>query len=305
MQTQVSVQMNTPLQPQVIRPSGRASNDKMNIDFSVEVEPSIPIEVDYLGHHERRSLSEVVSGWRRPNNGECENKQECECIYTTIRRLDSFIGGFTPARVSLLDGQHEFMFNILARTIVNAIKGSDDDVVYVDGGNTLDPYLLTTACRLFKINADTILRRVQVARAFTVFQLDTLITQNLEQILKKRKPKLVVVSCISELFLDRDVDWHEARVLFDANIKKLLALTEKYNVITLLTNFGRNKSIHRFELERKLRKWLAPELRFSLKQPTGRKLRVVKGTGEFMDYLPLPPYQWSLDDFSPDGDLCG
>jgi hypothetical protein len=228
-----------------------------------------------------------------------------ECVVTTIRRIDAFLGGFSPASVSLLASQSEFLFNLVARVIVSTISTTERDVIYVDGGNSLDPYLLTAACRLFRLDADSVLRRVQVARAFTVFQLDTLITQNLERILAQHKPKLVLVSCLSELFLDRDVNWFEAKTLFETDFLKLKKLTERYEVTTLVTNFGRERSIHRFELDRKLRKWLPPERRVSIKVPSRNKLRLVKGNGEFMDYFPLPAYQWTLDDFCPRGDICG
>jgi hypothetical protein len=112
---------------------------------------------------------------------------------------------------------------------------------------------------------------------------------------------------MSELYLDHDVDWHEARVLFESNFERLTELTEEYNITTILTNLGRDKSIHRYELGRKLRKWLPPENRLSIKRPGRNRLRFVKGNGEFLDYLPLPPYQWSLDDFydGHGGDVCG
>ena len=253
-----------------------------------------------LSTHPRQPLTDVVAGWQHEHA-----PQKHTPVVTTIRRIDRFIGGFPPGRISLLVSQSEFMFNLVARIIVNTVKSSEKDVIYIDGGNSLNPYLLTAACRLFRVDADSVLRRVQVARAFTVFQLDTLITQSLERILAKHRPRLVLVACISELFLDRDVNWFEARTLFDTDFKKLGKLTDKYNVTTLLTNFGHDRSVHRFELDRKLRKGIPPKNRLSIKTPSQRKLRFVKGNGEFMDYYPLPAYQWSLDDFYPGGDLCG
>jgi hypothetical protein len=258
----------------------------------------------------RRPLQELTATWQA-TEARCQQPERgpvdpaSKPVLTTLRRIDRFTGGFPSASISLLESQHEFIYNMLARLMVHTVKASNRDVIYVDGGNTLDPYLLTSACRLFRLDAEYVLRRVQVARAFTVFQLDTLITQNLERILRQHRPKLVLISCISELFLDHDVDWHEARVLFESDFKKLQALTKRYNVTTIITNFGYEKSIHRFELNRKLRKWLPPEHRLSIKRPSRNKLRLVKGTGEFLDYLPLPPYQWSLDDFNTGGDLCG
>ncbi len=276
------------------------------------------------GCGESHQLSKVISSWQRhshphPHTGPQfslglrtvhEHEQNFDPhaeapVITTLRRLDRFIGGFPPASISLLASHSEFLFNLVARIIVNTVNSSQRDVIYIDGGNTLDPYLLTTACRLFRVDADSVLRSVQVARAFTVFQLDALITQSLERILSQHKPRLVLVACISDLFLDRDVNWGEARTLFESDFWKLKKLTERYNVTTLLTNFGNDRSIHRFELDRLLRKRLPPEHRLSIKMPSRLKLRFVKGNGEFLDYFPLPPYQWTLDDFCAGGDLYG
>jgi hypothetical protein len=260
----------------------------------------------------RRPLRELTATWHGYKNGHghgLEHEQKYALnrapVITTIRRIDQFIGEFPYSQLSLLEGRHEFMFNMVARIMINTIKNTGRDVVYIDGGNSLDPYLLTAACRLFKLDADRILRRIQVARAFTVFQMDTLLTQSLANILERVQPKLVIVSCISELYLDRDVDWNESKSLFTSGFESLEALTKEHDIATILTDFGRDKSIHRFELARRLRAWLAAENRFSLKRPSTYRLRLVKGTGKFLDYLPLPPYQWSLDDFCPGGDLCG
>jgi hypothetical protein len=258
-----------------------------------------------LGVRAPRPLGEVVTGWQAPQPHTMDREPLSERVVTTIPRIDRFIGGFARGSITLLASHSEFLFNLMARTMVNTVKCTERDVIYVDGGNSLDPYLLTTACRLFRVDADAVLRRVQVARAFTVFQLDSLIMHGLERILSTHRPRLVLIACVSELFLDRDVNWHEARTLFDTNFKKLQRLTERYNVTTLITNFGLEKSVHRFELDRKLRRGIPPQRRVSIRIPSGRKLRFVKGNGEFMDYFPLPPYQWTLDDFHADGDLCG
>jgi hypothetical protein len=296
----VQTQIPTPYHGPVLR-------SNVGLYSSLFNQPSIPSTSTSPTVCARRPLAEVVSGWAQhtQRHGSAQNGSGIGPIVTTINRVDRFIGGFPPGRVSLLASQSEFLFNVVARVIVNTVKCTHQDVIYIDGGNSLDPYLLTAACRLFRVEADAVLRRVQVARAFTVFQLDTLIMHSLERILAQHQPRLVLVACMSELYLDRDVNWLEAKTLFDADLANLEQLAERYNVATLLTEFEHDKSIHRFELARKLRNGIAPAYRVSIRHPSQSKLRFVKGTGEFMDYYPLPPYQWTLDDFYPGGDVCG
>jgi hypothetical protein len=226
---------------------------------------------------------------------------------TGIARIDSFINnhtnGFHPSTITLLDGQTDFLFLLVAQIIVKSIQNFDRDVIFVDGGNSFDVYALTACCRRFKIDPEHVLKRVKVARAFTVYQLDTLLTRDLERSVHELEPKLVVGACISSLFLDKDVDWTESKSIMMNDFRVLQKLTVEHNLVMLLTKYGHHRSMHRFELNSIMRANLAPSNIIGLKTVSRHKLRFITGTGRFMDYYPLPPYQLSLDEFCEGGDI--
>ena len=226
---------------------------------------------------------------------------------TGIARIDSFITnhtqGFQPSTLTLLDGQTDFLFLLVAQIIVKAVQNFDRDVVFVDGGNSFDVYAVTACCRRFKLDPEQVLKRVKIARAFTVYQLDTLLTRDLERSVQELRPKLVIGACISNLFLDKDVDWTESKVIMANDFRALQKLAVDHELVMLLTKYGHQRSMHRFELNSILRSNLSPSNIIGLKPASRRKLRFITGTGRIMDYYPLPPYQLSLDEFCDGGDI--
>ncbi len=266
--------------------------------------PYLDRSVPQPGHYEH---------WRPYRAHRAAQGQEHACsathprASTGIARLDRFIAAstkaFQPATITLLDAQTEFLFPLVAQIIAKAVQRFDRDVVFIDGGNSFDVYALTACCRRFKLDPEYILKRVKVARAFTVYQLDTLLTRDLERSVLKHQPTVVIGACISNLFLDKDVNWSESKVLLENDFQELRRVTEKYELITILTKYGRSKSLHRFELNSILRSNLESDNILGLKANTKRQLRFVTGTGKIMDYYPLPLYQLSLDDFCEGGDI--
>jgi hypothetical protein len=269
--------------------------------------PSVPQpgRYDSLPHYQpredvRSSAPEPVEPLSGPTS------QQLQPI-TGISRIDSFItnhtNGFQPSTLTLLDGQTDFLFLLVAQIIVKAIQNFDRDVVFVDGGNSFDIYGLTACCRRFRIDPEHVLKRVKIARAFTVYQLDTLLTRNLERSVRELRPKLVVGACISSLFMDKDVNWTEAKMIMKNDFKTLHKVTADHNLIMLITKYGHHRSLHRFELNSILRANLSPSNIIGLKTVSRHKLQFVTGTGRFMEYYPLPPYQLSLDEFCDGGDI--
>ena len=80
--------------------------------------------------------------------------------------------------------------------------GFDSDAIFIDGGNSFDSYLLVEYARRFSLNQDNALDRIFVSRAFNFHQLTTLVTQVLPQVVHERKIRLVVVSDLTELYLN-------------------------------------------------------------------------------------------------------
>ncbi len=273
--------------------------------------PYLDMSVPQPGHYEQQHWRSHT--YHAPRTAPAQLRQEFSGVppssiaLTGIARLDRFIAvstnGFQPASITLLDAQTDFLFLLVAQIIAKSIQRFDRDVLFIDGGNSFDVYALTACCRRFKLDPEYVLKRVKVARAFTVYQLDTLLTRELESSVLELRPAVVIGACISNLFLDKDVNWSESKVLLQNDFQELRRVTAKYELITVLTKYGGSKSLHRFELNSILRSNLESHNIIGLKAYSKRQLRFVTGTGELMDYYPLPMYQLSLDDFCDGGDI--
>jgi len=126
--------------------------------------------------------------------------------------------------------------------------GLGSSITFVDGGNTFNPYFVAEIARSYGLNAKEALENICVSRAFTAYQLSSLILEKLDFALKRNKAKLLIVSDITSLFLDRDVPKTEANELFMKACAKLSEIASKKQVITIVSHFP-ERSMHGLFLE--------------------------------------------------------
>ena len=99
-------------------------------------------------------------------------------------------------------------------------------VLYVDGANAFDPYVLSRLARDAGQSPKAILQRLHLSRAFTCHQLETLIAERLPSAVTRYCPGLVVVSGWSHLFHDENVPAREAFRLLQNTGRRLRSLAE-------------------------------------------------------------------------------
>jgi len=115
--------------------------------------------------------------------------------------------------------------------------GLGSSVVFVDGGNSFNPYLVAEIARGNGLDSRAVLEKIYVSRAFTAYQLSSLILENLEPFLNRKKSKLLVVSHITSLFFDRDVHKTEAKDLFMKVCVKLSEIAARKKSIVVASYF--------------------------------------------------------------------
>ncbi len=113
--------------------------------------------------------------------------------------------------------------------------GLGSSAIYVDGGNSFNPYEISAIAREFNSDPKSTLERVFISRAFTAYQLSAIVSETLEDALKHYKSKLVLISKITSLFLDRDVPAKEALELFKKMTLHLAELALKRNIAVVAT----------------------------------------------------------------------
>ncbi len=128
-------------------------------------------------------------------------------------------------------------------------EGLESSAIYLDGGNTFNPYAVSAIAQEYDLDPKSTLERIFVSRAFTAYQLSALIFETLEDALKQYRSKLVLVSDIISLFLDKDVPVKESIEIFNKAVIYLSDLAVKKNAIIVATSLPQQRSRRRVFLE--------------------------------------------------------
>jgi hypothetical protein len=217
-------------------------------------------------------------------------------LHTSLSILDSIIGGFEAGKVSLVDSGSNFVFHMTSVLCVRHVFDTGGSAVFVDGGNSVDPYGMASLAKRFGMSRLYVLPRIHIARAFTTYQLATLILDVIEKKIEETGAGLLVLACLPNLFLDEDVDYDEAHQLFMRSLRKIKEVTEKYETVTLVTNAGLSKMNRRKKLRKALYESVDKVVRL---QHHRRGLEIVvpeKGIKEV--FRPVPLNQATIDDFA-------
>lgn len=143
--------------------------------------------------------------------------------YSIRRGETTFIGGASAVTNGLL---HSAVF----RSLVT----SDGIVLWIDGGNSFDPYRISELAERCGYDARELLSRIRIARAFTAHQMES-ITRSAAKEAGKFRISMLVVSSVAELFTG-DVGWMEGMDLLRSSVNNLRKLTEDCFIWSLMTS---------------------------------------------------------------------
>jgi len=141
-----------------------------------------------------------------------------------------------------------FMLSVRCQ-LPKELGGFNSSCVYVDGGNTFNPYTISAVAQQHGLDPKSALERIFVSRAFTAYQLSALILETLEKALKQHRSRLVLISDVMSLFLDRDVPTREALDIFKKALSYVSELAEQREVIIVASYFPQGHLRRRFFLE--------------------------------------------------------
>jgi hypothetical protein len=107
-------------------------------------------------------------------------------------------------------------------------------VLFLDGANSANPRLLARLARERSVPFEQFNRQIQIARAFTCFQLTELIAR-VPRFLGNFPADVVVVTALPDLYFDEDVrDW-DARVAFEQALSSLSRLARQPLAIAIFS----------------------------------------------------------------------
>jgi len=173
-----------------------------------------------------------------------------------LPNVDQAFSGFRTGDFAVLHG-HPFCKTLLFMLSIRCQLPKEQKrfvstAIYIDGGNTFNPYAISASAQQHNLDPRSALERIFVSRAFTAYQLSTLIFKALENALKHYKSKLILISDITALFLDPDVPAKEALNIFKKAAVYLSELATQRNVIVVASCLPHDCSKRRFALESSL-----------------------------------------------------
>jgi len=114
----------------------------------------------------------------------------------------------------------------IASYVAGWMAGKGMDVIVLDGANRFNPYIVSSFARKALIPPEEILKRIRIARAFTCYQMATLMREKLISFLGAidqlplKRIQVILLGPITT-FLDEDVPEREVRPLFERALKKV------------------------------------------------------------------------------------
>jgi hypothetical protein len=155
-----------------------------------------------------------------------------------VKVVDELFPGFEGGDFAVLHGDavSSMLFALAVRCQLPVYEGGiGSAIVFVDGGNSFRLYEVSEIAQLWRIDPMEALQRIFISRAFTAYQMTSIVVERLEETVEKYGAKLVLVSDVAGLYLDRDVPTEEAKVVFIRVVDSLTKLAEKRKLIVVST----------------------------------------------------------------------
>ncbi len=134
------------------------------------------------------------------------------------------LGGWDHSSKILLWGEGTV---VLSSYLAGIAAASGMKPIFVDGANGFDPYIVSRFARRHFLAPAHLLKRIVVARAFTCYQLFTLIRERLETMIGSHQNPLAILLGPITTLLDEDVPEQEVNILFRGMLEKLDELNPK------------------------------------------------------------------------------
>ena len=156
-----------------------------------------------------------------------------------MRNINQMFPGFIQGDFAMLYGSHavQSLATLLCikAQLPTQLGGLATNVVFIDGANTFRLYQTTRLARLLRLDPKQVLDRIYISRAFTAYQMTELILQKLNEAVKTCNAKLVIISDIAAMFLDKDVEEEEAKRIYSQVTTRLSTFARESQTIVTAT----------------------------------------------------------------------
>jgi len=153
-------------------------------------------------------------------------------------RLDALLQPLGPDNLVVLQGRGASAVAELAAFRAQLPRergGLGSTAVFVDGGNCSDPYLFASLARRYRVDAEKALRRVLNCRVFTMYQLASLLSEGVVDMVDLYGSKVLVVANVLGTFDEPDTAPVEVERLLDAARAGILEAREERKLTVIVT----------------------------------------------------------------------
>jgi len=163
-----------------------------------------------------------------------------------IKKVDRLFSGFMLGDFAVLRG-NSTVKSLLSSLCVRAqlpyqLGGLETNVLFIDGSNSFRLYEISSVAQTCELDPKEVLERIYVSRAFTAYQLTSLVLEQLQNAIEKFDSKLIILSNLAELYFDKDIPKKEAEDVFLQLTKYLADFANKNHVILVATHPPRSWS---------------------------------------------------------------
>lgn len=160
-----------------------------------------------------------------------------------IENLDSLLGGLSVGELVLLEGDSSALslshLLCVRSQLPEDIGGLGSSVVWIDGGNTFNPYSVAHFSRELGLSPEHALNNIYISRAFTCYQMSSLVLEKLWSAVERFGSRFVVISDLSYLYAESDIPRKEAIKAFAPVLEELSSSPNRGRVLILATILDR------------------------------------------------------------------
>ncbi|AFU59700.1 hypothetical protein Ngar_c27790 [Candidatus Nitrososphaera gargensis Ga9.2] len=159
-----------------------------------------------------------------------------------IQDIDNSMALSTEDRACII-GSRRYANLLVTRLWVRALMSqrygglASKSVLCIDAGNSTNLYQCVNFARQYGMDIRTVLRRIIISRAFTIYQLAGLVIRKLPEVIHQFSTKIVVISDLLNMFLDDpQIRYREAQYLLNQIMNALWKLPRDILVIVSMYN---------------------------------------------------------------------
>jgi len=156
-----------------------------------------------------------------------------------VQSIDGVIGGIEPHDLTVLYGSRDALTlsHLLAARAQLPLRehGLGSPVLLVDAGCSFNPHEVSSLAQSLRMLPESVLEKIYVSRAFTIYQLFSLIYGWLPEAIEEYGTRLVVVSDILRLFSEIEISREELVTSFHQLSRFLSNLAAKEETAVLVT----------------------------------------------------------------------